>query len=128
MSRSSHPDGSGCEVTVKITELLSFMLGATDTTKYPDVAPTGIVVVIEVSLHELIVMGVAFNITALLPVPPCVAPKPEPVIITRVPGAPVVPDTAAITGPGADVALTDTLSNDAVVMGVLVPLVTARPA
>jgi len=98
------------------------MLGATDTTKYPDVAPAGIVVVIEVSLQESIVMGAEFNITALLP---CVAPKPEPVIITWVPGAPVVADTAVITGPGADVALTDTLSNVAVVMGVLV---TARPA
>jgi len=84
MSRSSHPGGRGCEVTVKTTGLLSFMLGATDTTKYPDVAPTGTVVVIEVSLHELIVMGAEFNITALLP---CVAPKPDPRDYHLSPGA-----------------------------------------
>jgi hypothetical protein len=104
-SRSNHPEGSGCEVTVKITGLLSFMLGATDTTKYPDVAPAGMLVVTDVSLHEMIVIGAAFNITALLP---CVAPKPEPVIITWFPGAPVVADTAVIAGLGAAVEVTDT--------------------
>jgi hypothetical protein len=43
------------------------MLGATETAKGPEVAPAGIVVVIDVALHELMVIGVPFNITALLP-------------------------------------------------------------
>jgi hypothetical protein len=43
------------------------MVGATDTAKGPEVAPGGIVIVIEVAIQELMVIGVPFNITALLP-------------------------------------------------------------
>jgi hypothetical protein len=49
------------------TELLSFMLGATETIRYPDVAPVGIVIVIAALLQELIVTGTAFNSTTLSP-------------------------------------------------------------
>jgi len=42
-SWSNQETGSGCEVTVKRTALLSFMLGATETSKGPEVAPTGMV-------------------------------------------------------------------------------------
>jgi hypothetical protein len=55
------------------------MLGATETMKFPEVAPVGIVRVMEVLLQELIVTGALFSVTKL---PFCVAPKPEPVITT----------------------------------------------
>jgi hypothetical protein len=78
-SASNHPDGSGCDVTVNTTGLLSFMLGATETTNNPDIAAEGMVMLIDVSLQELMVTGVAFRITTL---PPCEAPKFEPAITT----------------------------------------------
>jgi hypothetical protein len=59
--------GSGCEVTVKITGLLSFMLGATETTKGPEVAPAGMVMLMEVAPQVLTVTGAALSVTALLP-------------------------------------------------------------
>jgi hypothetical protein len=71
----------------------------------------GIVTVIEVPLHELIVIGASFNNTTL---PFCVAPKPVPVMTTGLPTGPVVADTDVITGAGEAVELTDTLSNVAV--------------
>jgi hypothetical protein len=52
-------------VTVKSTELLSFMLGGTETRNGPDVAPEGIVKVIEALLHELIVTGKLLRIAKL---------------------------------------------------------------
>ena len=55
------------------------MLGATDTNSGPDVAPVGIVIVIDVALQELIVIGELFSVTKL---PFCVAPNPVPVITT----------------------------------------------
>jgi hypothetical protein len=64
---------------VKITGLLSFMLGATDTAKGPEVAPEGIVMVIDVALQELIVTSALFRITTLLP---CALPNPVPEITT----------------------------------------------
>jgi hypothetical protein len=70
---------SGCAVTAKYTALLLFMLGARETVMYPEVAPVGIVTMIDVLLHELTVTGALFNITRL---PLCDAPKPEPVICT----------------------------------------------
>jgi len=60
MSRSSHGVNKGCEVTVKVTTLLSFILGATEISNGPELAPDGIVKTIDVLLHELIVIGVLF--------------------------------------------------------------------
>jgi hypothetical protein len=54
-------------VTVKTTGLLLFMVGATRTASGPEVAPEGIVAVVDVAVHELMVIGVPFNITVLLP-------------------------------------------------------------
>ena len=59
--------------------MLSFMLGATETTKGPEVAPEGIVIVTAVLLQALIVTGAPFSVTMLLP---CVAPKPLPASTT----------------------------------------------
>jgi hypothetical protein len=64
---------------VNVSGLLSFMLGATDTTKYPEVAPAGMVIRIEVALQVLIVTGAPFRYTTLLP---CDVPNPEPEITT----------------------------------------------
>jgi hypothetical protein len=66
-------------VTVKFSELLSFMFGATDTNSGPDVAPEGIVIVIEVALHEVTFTDTPFRRTKL---PLCVAPNPDPEIAT----------------------------------------------
>ena len=78
-SWSNQDAGSGCVVTVKRTALLSFIPGATETSNAPDVAPAGIVVVIDVPLHVLIVTAAPFSNTAL---PPCVPPNPVPEITT----------------------------------------------
>ena len=43
------------------------MLGATETSKGPEVAPAGIVIVMEVSLQELTVANAPFSRTTLLP-------------------------------------------------------------
>jgi hypothetical protein len=64
---------------VKITGLLSFMLGATDTTKGPEVAPDGMVMVMDVALQELIVTPAPFSSTTL---PPWGVPNPVPEITT----------------------------------------------
>jgi hypothetical protein len=98
-------------VTVKFTALLSFMLGATETSRYPEVAPEGMVTTIDVLVHELTVTGAPFSKTKL---PPSDAPKPVPVIPTWLPIDPVVPDTAVIVGAGFAVELTETLSRVAV--------------
>ena len=66
-------------MTVNVTGLLLFMLGATNTANGPEVAPAGIVMLIDVALHELMLTGMPFNITPLLP---CVAANPVPVITT----------------------------------------------
>jgi hypothetical protein len=71
--------GSGCEVTVKITGLLSFMAGATDTTNGPEVAPAGMVMLMDVALQVLMVTGVPLSSTTL---PACVALKFEPLTVT----------------------------------------------
>ena len=42
---------------MKVTGLLSFMPGATDTTNGPEVAPAGMVMLIDVALQVLIVTG-----------------------------------------------------------------------
>jgi hypothetical protein len=43
------------------------MVGATDTAKGPEVAPGGIVIVIEVAIQELMVANPPFSVTMLLP-------------------------------------------------------------
>jgi len=104
--------------------LLSFIPGATDTSNGPELAPTGIVMLIDVSLQLLIGTPAPFSNTAL---PPCVAPKPDPLITTGLPIIPVVAETAVITGAGAAAELTDTLSNVAVANETVVRLLTASP-
>src|SRR5205823_9853385 len=102
------PVGSGVDVTVNSIGLLSFMLGATETTSGPEVAPLGIAMVMEVPLHELIVTGASFSRTTL---PPCEAPNPEPESTTWLPIAPVVAETLVMPGAGFAVELIDTLSH-----------------
>jgi hypothetical protein len=104
--------------------LLSFISGATDTTTGPVVAPTGIVMVIEVSLQLLTITGDPLSNTRL---PPCTAPKPEPEITTWLPTGPVVADRPLMTGAGAAAELTDTLSNVAVPKPELFWLTTTKP-
>jgi hypothetical protein len=65
--------------TAKVTGLLLFMLGATNTANGPEVAPDAIVAVIDVALQESIVIDIPFSSTMLLP---CVSPKPVPEITT----------------------------------------------
>jgi hypothetical protein len=100
------------------------MLGAMETSISPELAPTGIVMLIDVPLHVLIVTAVPFSSTAL---PPCKAPNPVPDITTWLPIDPVVADTAVMTGAGAAAELTDTLSNVAVAKEAVVRLLTASP-
>src|SRR3989442_2897071 len=100
------------------------MLGAMETSKGPEVAPTGIVMLIDVPLQVLIVTAAPFSKTAL---PPCKAPKPEPEITTWLPMDPVVAETAVMTGAGVAAELTDTLSNVAVAKEDVVRLLTASP-
>ena len=100
------------------------MLGATDTNNGPDVAPTGIVMLIDVPLQVLTVTAAPFSNTAL---PPCAVPNPLPEIITWLPIDPVVAETAVITGAGAAAELSDTLSNVAVAKEEVLRLLTASP-
>jgi hypothetical protein len=123
-SWSSHDTGSGCDVTVKRIALLSFMLGAMETSKGPEVAPAGMVMLSDVPLQVLTVTAAPFSNTAL---PPCAAPNPEPDITTWLPMDPVVADTAVMAGAGAAAELTDTLSNVALAKADVVRLLTARP-
>ena len=123
-SWSNHDAGSGCDVTVKRTALLSFIPGATDTSNGPDAAPAGIAIVIDVPLQLLIVTPTPFSKTAL---PPCDPPNPVPEITTWLPIDPVVADTPVIAGAGAAAELTDTLSNVAVANEAVVRLLTASP-
>jgi hypothetical protein len=80
--------------------------------------------VIDPVLQLLIVTAAPLNKTAL---PPCVAPNPEPEITTWLPIAPVVAETAVITGAGAAAEFTDTLSKIPVAKEVPVRLLTAKP-
>jgi hypothetical protein len=78
-SWSNQVFGNGCDVTVKTTGLLSFMPGAAETTKGPEVAPDRMVMLMEVALQVLMVTGDPFSSTTLLA---CVAPKFDPLIVT----------------------------------------------
>lgn len=69
------------------TGLLLFMLGATETTNEPDVAPVGMVTVMELALQLLTVTGAPFRVTVLVP---CEDPKAVPDIKTWVPTGPDV--------------------------------------
>jgi hypothetical protein len=118
----------GGPVTVNVTGLLSFMLGATETTKGPgpEVAPNGIVIVIDVplALQESIVTGAPFSVTML---PPCDAPNPVPEITAWLPTNPMAGETLVMTGAGTAGELIDTLSNVAVARVELLSLLTASP-
>jgi len=67
MSWSSHGTGSGCEVTIKMMGLLSSMFGATETTNGPEVAPDGIVMMMDVLVQKPTVTGALFSVTKLAP-------------------------------------------------------------
>ena len=89
------------------------MLGATETTSGPDVAPDAIVNVIDVSFHRFTVMGASFKRTALFP---CAVPKPLPEIMIWLPTEPVVLERLVIVGEedGDAADVTETLSKTAV--------------
>src|SRR5262249_665610 len=108
-----------------MTILLSFRLGATETSSGPEVAPAGTVMAIEGSLQELTVTGLPLSVTAL---PVADVPNPEPVMVTWLPMDPVVADRLVMTGPAAETELIDTLSKVAVAKAEVLPLVTANPA
>jgi hypothetical protein len=80
------------------------MLGATDTTSGPDVAPVGMLIDMDVLLHVLTVTAAPFRSTRLLPWD---WPKPFPVTVTWVPTGPVVADSVVIVGAGVVGVLTD---------------------
>jgi hypothetical protein len=63
----SHGLGKGLEVTVKSMGLLSFMLGAKETTKYPEAegAPVGTMMVMDVLFQEPTGASRSFRNTAL---------------------------------------------------------------
>ena len=75
----------------------------------PVLAPSGTVATICESLQLVIVVAVApLNETVLVP---CVAPNPEPEIVTDVPGAPDIGEIPVTTGLGSEApGVTDTLS------------------
>jgi len=100
------------------------MLGATETVSGPEVAPEGIVMLIDVSLQELTGTGEPLNMTSLLP---CDPPNPEPEMVTGLPVVPVVAETDKMLGPGVEVVLMDTLSKVAVASAELSKLATANP-
>jgi hypothetical protein len=104
--------------------LLLTMPGPTSTLKSPELAPVGIVMVIDVALHELIVADISLRSTTLLP---CEAPNPEPETTTWLPADPVVADRLVITGTEFVGVLIDTLSNVAVDAVVVLPLLTPNP-
>ena len=87
------------------------MLGATATVSGPEVAPGGMVTLIEVALQAFTVIAKPFRNTTLLP---CNVPKPVPEMVTEFPGNPIVVEREEIVGAGDAALLTETLSNTAV--------------
>ena len=79
----------------------------TVTTTFPVLAPDGTGVWIDVALQLVGVAVTPLNVTVL---PPCVAPKFVPDIVTTVPTAPEVGDRLEIVGLGATVKLTPLLA------------------
>jgi hypothetical protein len=100
------------------------MFGATKTNTGPDVAPAGIVIAMEVALHELMVTAIPFKYTTL---PVCCAPKALPLINTWLATVPVVAERVVICGAGEAAVSTETLSKLAVTRLLGEPLDTARP-
>src|SRR5260370_14599001 len=100
------------------------MLGAMEASKDPEVAPAGIVMLIDVPLQVFTVTPAPFSNTAL---PPCSAPNPVPVITTWLPIDPVVAETAVITAAGAPAELTATPSHVPLASEEVVRLLTANP-
>jgi len=100
------------------------MLGTTETTSGPEVAPVGIVKVIDVAPHELMVTATPFSSTTLFP---CEAPKFNPLTTTWFPIDPVVAETLVIIGDEFAVVLTDTLSNVPVYEVPVLSLLMASP-
>jgi hypothetical protein len=111
-------------VTVNLTGLLLFMLGATDTTKQPDVAPDGIVTVMDDALQKFTITGEPFNVTKLLP---CVDPKFDPSISTWLATSPVVAERIVIAGARLVEELRETLSKVAESVVPILLLDKARP-
>jgi hypothetical protein len=98
------------------------MLGCTETSSGPEVAPEGIVMTIEVLVHELTVTGTSLSVAKL---PFCEAPKPDPLMSTWLPTDPVVADVLVMVGAADAVELMETPSNVTVARAEL--LATARP-
>jgi hypothetical protein len=98
------------------------MVGVTQTAISPEDAPPGIVIVIEVLLHELTVAVAPFKVTI-----PVVEPKSVPERTSWLPTEAVVEESAVMLGAGATSGLTETLSNVAVAVYVVPPLATASP-
>ena len=95
----------GASMTVKLTPVLA--TPPTVTTTLPVLAPDGTGVWIDVELQLVGVAVTPLNVTVL---PPCVAPKFVPDIVTTVPTAPEVGDRLEIVGLGATVKLTPLLA------------------
>jgi len=95
----------GASMTVKLTPVLA--TPPTVTTTLPVLAPDGTGVWIDVELQLVGVAVIPLNVTVL---PPCVAPKFVPDIVTTVPTAPEVGDRLEIVGLGATVKLTPLLA------------------
>jgi hypothetical protein len=93
----------GCEV--KYTPSLD--APPTVTTRAPEVAADGTDAVIEVLPHAVTIALAPLNITLL---PPCVAPKPVPVIVTTVPVFPEFGEIEVTLSPEETVKLTPLLA------------------
>ncbi len=92
--------GAG-EATVNATELLA--CPPTVTTTLPFVAPLGTGTAIEVVLQLVGAAATPLNVTVL---PPWLAPKYEPVIVTEVPTGPELGETLEMLGGGARLSAT----------------------
>ena len=66
---------------MKVTGLLQFIEGATQTTSAPELAEAGMVTEMDVGLQELIEVALSLSRTTL---PPC-GPKPVPETVTCAP-------------------------------------------
>jgi hypothetical protein len=87
---------TGAGTTVKLTPLLA--TPDTVTTTFPVVAPDGTGTSMVSSLQLVGVAAVPLNFTVLVP---CVAPKPDPAIVTEAPTAPEVGERLVMLGPVA---------------------------
>src|SRR6266849_8131925 len=95
----------GAGTTVKLTPLLA--TPAAVTTTFPVVAPGGTETSILDGLQLAAIAVVPFNVTVL---EPSVAPKPDPMIVTGAPTAPVAGERPVMLGAGTTVKLTPLLA------------------